>query len=285
MFRLFFSSLFLLSALLAAGAFGAEESESGEASDASWARTAELHYAVSWLEVPFAEASARLSWREGEFSARGEGWSAGPLAALFAFRGFAETRGEWDADGPLPREHRNGGEFWGKKRTVRVWWDEGWRDGAAPEWEASPPPDLAKVSAIPQGEMRGALDPFTAALAAGAKVGSAGVCDSAKKIWDGRRLARWTLSHAGEEELTADAPGAWGGRATVCELRIEKMGGFRRNPRHAPKAPTRVWVAEVLPGLWAPARAEVYSRWGKVIARLDVRKTRGDAPPAEVAGH
>ena len=283
--RVFCLPLFFLLTLLASGALGADESESeSEVESAAWTRTAELHYAVSWLEIPFAEASARLRWREGEFSARGESWSAGPFAALFAFRGFAETRGEWDANGPVPREHRNGGEWRGKKRTVRVWWEQ---DGVAPEWEAHPPPDLEKVSAVAREEMRGALDPFTAALAAGAQVGLMGVCGSAEKIWDGRRLARWTLSHAGEEELTADAPGAWGGRAAVCELRIEKMGGFWRNARHSPQAPTRVWVAEVLPGLWAPARAEVYSRWGKVVARLDVRKTRGDAPPsaAEVAGH
>ena len=244
---------------------------------------AELHYAVSWLEIPVAEASARLRRGDGKFSARGESWAVGPLAAILSFRGFAETRGEWGARGPIPREHRNGGEFWGKKRTVRVWWAAG---GSSPQWEALPRPDLKKVSPVPAEELSGALDPFTAVLSAGARIGRAGACEGAEKVWDGRRLADWTLAPAelsAAEEESPDAPGAWSGGAMVCELRLRKIGGFRRDSRHSSRTPPRVWVAEVLPGLWAPVRAEVYGRWGKVIARLDVRKTREVPPTPEVA--
>lgn len=290
--RAFFFTVVLAPALLAAGLAVAEaeqfEFDHAAATERTGERTAALHYAAAWLEIPFAEAAVALAWRGEEFTARGEGWAAGPLSGLFPFRGYAATRGAWAPTGPAPREHRNGGEFWGKERSVRVWWDgrtdaDGEADGM-PEWEAAPAADLEKVTPVPTGALAGARDPFSAALLAGLRIGRTGECAGTEVVWDGRRLAQWELSHIETTELAADAPGAWEGPALVCELRLRKLGGFRRNSRHAPLSPPRVWVAEVLPGLWAPARAEIYSRWGKVVARLDVRKTTGSAPAGSAAG-
>ena len=227
----------------------------------------ELHYAVSWLEIPFARARARLQRENGEFSIRGESWAAGPMAIFFDYRGFAETHGEWGNSAPVPATHRNGGEFRGKSRSVQIRWEN---NGASPRSEADPPPDPDKVSPVPQNELAGAVDPFSAALAAGMRIGRDGVCGGSEKVWDGRRLADWTLVHLGAESVAPDNPNAWGGTAAVCELRMQKIGGFRRDSKHNAKAPPRVWIAEVRPGLWAPVRAEVYSRWGKVVARLEL---------------
>ena len=307
--------LLFLPAPPSAGAESAAEVESVKIESAA----AELHYAVSWLEIPFAEAEARLSRADGMFSVRGEARSAGPLAIFFNYRGFAETEGEWKSAGPVPRLHRNGGEFRGRTRAARVRWKDG---GASSESEADPPPNPEKVSPVPAGALAGAVDPFSAALAAGARVGRDGVCDGTAKVWDGRRLASWTLAHLGAKNFPPDdsdgsgngsngrdGSNGSGGRddsdgsggrdgsdgsggrdgldgwegATVCELHLRKLGGFWRDARHSPRLPPRVWVAEVRPGLWAPVRAEVYSRWGKVIARLESPRPPDAPPGTEVA--
>ena len=233
---------------------------------AETAAAAELHYSVSWLEIPLARARAKLSREDGAFSVRGEGWTAGALAALVDYRGFAETTGEWNGAGFSPRSHRNGGAFRGRVREANVSWD-----GGDVESEAAPPPDLERVSPVPALALSGAVDPFSAALSAGARIGREGACGGTEKVWDGRRLADWSLTPLEEEagDLSLEVSGAWRGAAMVCELHMRKIGGFRLDPRHSPRRPTRVWVAEVRPGLWAPVRAEVHSRWGKVVARLE----------------
>ena len=264
-------------------------------------REAELHYGVFWLGVPMAEAVAKVrgewggtsesggretreGWqgRAGEVVVRGETRTAGPLAVFYDWQGFAETRGAWTTDGFVPASHRNGGKFRGKNRSARVRWSGA---GSVPEFESDPPPDLAKVSPVLPETLPGARDPFSAALSAGRRIAESGRCGGVEKIWDGRRRADWSLSHAGFEILPADDSGAWSGEAAVCELRVKKIGGFRRDSKYSPKVPPRVWIAEALPGLWVPVRAEVKSRWGTVVAFLDVRKT-GASPPSttEVAG-
>ena len=238
-----------------------------EAESAAAEATMELRYSVSWLEIPFARARARLSRQGGEFSVRGESWTAGPLAAFVDYRGFAETTGEWRGGAALlPRTHLNGGEFRGRVREASVLWESG-----ELESQTEPPPDLERVSPVPMSALFGAVDPFTAALAASVRVGREGVCNGTEKVWDGRRLADWTLAPLGDGESFLEISGAWEGDAAVCELHMRKIGGFRLDARHSPRLPPRVWVAEVHPGLWAPVRAEVHSRWGKVVARLESR--------------
>ena len=238
----------------------------GARADAETDETAELHYSVSWLEIPFARARAKLSRKDGAFSVRGESWTAGVLSALVDYRGFAETTGEWNGAGVAPRSHRNGGAFRGRAREANVLWE-----GGGLESEVEPAPDLERVSAVPAGALAGAVDPFSAALSAGARIGRERVCGGTEKVWDGRRLADWSLTAAGEdaEDSGLEVSGEWQGTAMVCELHMRKIGGFRLDARHSPRRPTRVWVAEVRPGLWAPVRAEVHSRWGKVVARLE----------------
>ena len=159
---------------------------------AETAAAAELHYSVSWLKIPLARARAKLSREDGAFSVRGESWTAGALAALVDYRGFAETTGEWNGAGFSPRSHRNGGAFRGRVREANVLWE-----GGDVESEAAPPPDLERVSPVPESALPGAVDPFSAALSAGARIGREGACGGTEKVWDGRRLGGLEFDSAG----------------------------------------------------------------------------------------
>ena len=188
-----------------------------------------------------------------------------------------------------PLIHRHEGTWKEKIRWARVDWDR----KAEPRSEARPPPDLEKVTPVPEESTVGTSDPFTVLLSVLDQLAATGRCEAEAKVWDGRRRYDLSVTHLGQENLIADRPWAYEGTATKCALNYERIGGFWRETSSwrdlEANTPLRrvVWAAEIAPDRWALVRAEMETPYGTVVGRLvpegGLKRDGESPPPAEAA--
>ncbi|MDX1576757.1 MAG: DUF3108 domain-containing protein [Kiloniellales bacterium] len=253
---------------------------------AARAETVSLDYLVGWGHLTIAEAEVSFSQTESSYRLIGDGRTRGILDLFVSWTGRAETEGVLRTDGRRPLVHRNRGTWNENTRTTRV----DWTGEAAPRTEAEPPPDLEKVTPVPEAATVGTSDPLTVVLSVLDRLAETGRCEAEAKIWDGRRRYDISVTHLGEERLVADRPWAYDGVATRCTLQFERIGGFwREQPRWrdpdeegAPPSRT-LWVAEIAPGRWTLVRAEVETSYGTVVGRLLAKGAlESNAGPAHI---
>ena len=227
-------------------------------------------YQLAWGHLKLADAE--VSYRESgsHYHLVSSGRTSGFLELFFSWQGRAETKGLLQEDGRRPLVHRHEGTWEEKSRWTQV----DWNGTAVPKTEAEPPPDLEVVTPVPDASVAGTSDPFTVLLSVLDSLAATGRCDAEAKIWDGRRRYDLSVTHLGEETLTADRPWAYEGDAVACALDFERIGGFWREAASWREpdetAPQRrvVWAAEAAPGRWVLVRAEMETRYGSVVARL-----------------
>jgi len=181
-----------------------------------------LGYLVSWGHLTVAEAEVSYSQSESRYHLIGDGRTRGILDFFVSWTGRAETEGLLREDGRRPLVHRHQGTWNENARRTRVDWDS----AAAPRTEAEPPPDPEQVTPVPAASTRGTSDPFTVVLSVLDRLAASGRCEAEARIWDGRRRYDISVTHLGEETLTADRPWAYRGVATRCALDFERIGGF-----------------------------------------------------------
>ena len=227
-------------------------------------------YQLAWGNLTLADAEVSYRQSGSHYHLVSSGRTSGFLELFFSWHGRAETKGLLRADGRRPLLHRHEGVWEDKTRWTQV----DWNGAAVPKTEAEPPPDLEVVTPVPDESVAGTSDPFTVLLSVLDRLAATGRCDAEAKIWDGRRRYDLSVTHLGEETLTADRPWAYEGDAVACALDFERIGGFWREAASWREpdetAPQRrvVWAAEAAPGRWVLVRAEMETRYGSVVARL-----------------
>jgi len=235
-----------------------------------WAETFSLGYQVAWGHLTLAEGEMSYSEAEARYRVRSSGHTEGLLALFFPWHGRAETAGLLEEAGRRPLVHQHQGT----RKEMTRWTRVDWAAGDTPRTETKPPPDLTKVTSLPDATTLDTSDPFTVLLTVLDRLASGGRCEAEARVWDGRRRYDLSVTHLGEETLAADRPWAYGGPAIACALEVEQIGGFwRKKPGwreggEALRLGRVVWAAELRPGRWVLVRAELETAYGTVVGRL-----------------
>lgn len=220
---------------------------------------------LSGIRVGSIDVTAALAPQT--YSITAETRSRGPIDPLIHFRSRATTRGHCSPVGPAAETHNADNMWRGEERWVRAAFLP---DGTV---DAKTQPDAKgdKREPVPRPEQTGATDPITAglvvALSAGGmpESGGAVACNSAQKVFDGRRLYELTLSR--DEAWPGDTRKKDGPDA-VCKLSYLRLGGRSADPWWPAKDEPRdakVEYRQLTPGL-PPLPTRVVSSAG--LARL-----------------
>ena len=141
--------------------------------------------------------------------------------------------------------------------------------------ERSPELDLDKVFPLKKPLSGEVIDPYTATLRVLDISQKTGDCTSDYQIFDGRRHAHLKVTMMGSTTLVADRNSAYSGKAIICEIRLDPLGGHLRDAkwRSESTGPGRikVFLGQVENNVMLPVRIEVKSWFGTITARLNTR--------------
>ena len=245
------------------------------------AETRGFDFQIAWGHVTLAETTVRLSVLGERYSLFGTGRTEGLFGLLFDWEGWSRTDGVAAAGRKRPVTHVNQGTWNGNLRRTRV----DWNVAGAPRTQSEPPPDETEVTPVPAASTLDTVDPFTVVLTVIDSLKEKGRCEAREKVWDGRRRYDLVIQHVGPDVLTADRPWSYAGPSVKCSMRIERIGGFRRDTSSwkakDDSGHRMIWVADLGGGNYAPVRAELETAFGTVVGRLKPAAA-GDGPQEQV---
>jgi hypothetical protein len=232
-----------------------------------------LEYRVDYGNLRLIEARVTLDFKPDRYEIVGSGIALGPLAWMSDWKGSARTVGRIDGGRLLPELHENSGNWRGEGRHAMLKYLG--LDNI--KVLADPPPDPAKVTAVPPEAIPGTVDPLSATLNMLANVARTGSCAGTARIFDGRRRYDLEVTDRGTTTLPADRPWDFRGPARECAMKSKPIGGFWRDEDPPSDEDRVIWLAPLDQGLWIPVRLEFPATIGTVIGRA-VR------PGADVGG-
>jgi hypothetical protein len=141
-----------------------------------------------------------------------------------------------------------------------------------------PPETIIRPSAtdddrddVPLPLRAGTRDLAGAVLAALSRLDQGGKCALKEPVFDGRRRYNLVLEHLGRDALKRNDYSVFSGPALRCRLEIDRVAGFRKNPRRrwSETDAATVWIGQVSPGFPpVPVRLGLDTMFGAVRAHL-----------------
>lgn len=233
-------------------------------------------YVTEWGTTDVGVSSARWRIAENQFFMSGEFTTSGLAQLIADFAGYVSITSErhqeiWQGQQLVIASN------WGSDTSLaETKWSE---DGHLATTLADPAPDLDKVYPIDVKMRAGVTDPFSVMMTMLNRLDAGKPCSGVFQIYDGRRRAELSFSDLGSKELAADRGFAFAGKTQVCGMVSRPLGGHRRNSRFTSDAPpdpnkTKAYIARLGPGLMVPVRIEVDLFFGRVVSRLNMRRSR-----------
>jgi len=225
-----------------------------------------LGYRATMAGLPVATAAVQVAADATDYRLDSRLETHGLLKLLLPWRHEAVSYGRIEADGLAPTRFWGAGTYKGEPRHMQLTY----AGGNARIDSAEPHPAEKPDRLVPPGLRRGTLDPLSALLAVGRRIGAGGRCDGRLAVFDGRQRFDLHVTDA-EADLSAaklDRPGA----TVRCNFFYEPVAGFKK--KHRPVAASRerpgtIWFQQFRPGLPAvPVRIEADTDYGRFVIEL-----------------
>jgi Protein of unknown function (DUF3108) len=196
---------------------------------------------------------------------------------LYKATGKTTSNGTLTSASPRPALYTLSFEDSKKHQQLRM----SFANGAVSDVKIVPKKPRAKDIPVTAQQLKGVLDPLTAAflsVRSGAPAGDLSVCTQTVPVFDGRQRFNIVLSPKRAEALGSGAPKGLGGRAAVCRVRYEPISGYR--PDHPgvqymqKNEEVEVWLVP-LPGTehYLPYKILVPTAWGSGTVDLKTLRT------------
>lgn len=189
-----------------------------------------LNYTVYFGGAHIAGLAVDLGLGSGAYDMKTHVRTEGLIGRIFPWwmksysRGLLKSR---DVH-PIAAGQRN--EWRGKQR----WIDLEYRRGRAIVASAEPEPDKEGRLAVPEAMRRDAIDLGAAVLRVVLAMENGARCTRRVPVFDGRRRYDLVLRHRVTDEIVRSRYSAFKGRAASCQVKMDRIGGFKRrdNSRH-----------------------------------------------------
>jgi hypothetical protein len=168
--------------------------------------------------------------------------------------------GVWEGDRAAPERYLASGEWHGRPRRLDIAYHEG-----QPEILELSPPNTDERQPVPPALQRGTEDTLSALAQLLRTVERSGSCNTAARIFDGRRLSEIDASTVGVESLRRSPGAIFAGTALRCDFVGRMLAGFLLDRPHTTPGRARhgsAWFASLQPGGPAlPVRMQFGTDW------------------------
>lgn len=170
----------------------------------------------------------------------------GMVGAMFTGGSATRVDGRFAGNTILPRELFSAGHMRGKPSVTQI----DWRDAKPIIMQLQPPVEEEREP-VPAADQAGTVDGLSAMAGLLRRVAETGRCDSAARLFDGRRLSVITAHTVGPEVLEPTSRSSYAGPALRCDFEGQQLAGFVHDADMA--VLTRVqhasaWFATLQPG-------------------------------------
>ena len=232
-------------------------------------------YVTEWGATDVGVSAARWRIAENQFFMSGEFTASGLAQFIPNLSGYVSITAERDEESWQGQQLVIASNWGSKTSLAETIWSE---NGRIATTTADPAPDLDEVYPVNAAMREGVTDPFSAMMTMLDRLDAGKPCNGVFQIYDGRRRAELRFNDLGIDDFAADRGFAFGGKMQICGMVSHPLGGHRRNSRFTSDAPpdlnkTRAFIARLKPGLMVPVRIEMDFFFGKIVTRLDIRRS------------
>lgn len=181
---------------------------------------------------------------------------------------------------PEPQRYSAVGFWRGNPRRIQIDYAAG-----QPVLRDLEPPTENEQEAVPPALQTNTVDTLSAMVQLIRHVAETGRCDTAVRIFDGRRAVQLNARTGGEEELEATQRSSFHGKALRCDFDRKLLAGFRLDDSAAERGRSRhgtAWFASVVPGApLLPVRIGLETTWFGDVTMYLIGSGPGSARDAE----
>jgi hypothetical protein len=193
-----------------------------------------------------------------------------------------QVSGTWVDDRASPQSFSGQGEWRGQPRRIEIAYRQG-----QPQVLALSPPDVGVREPVPVYLQRNTEDTLSALAQLLHHVGRTNTCNTAARVFDGRRLSEIDASSAGMQSLGRLDGAIFSGTALRCDFVGRMLAGFELNrPHPTPGRPRQgsAWFASPQPGApMLPVRMEFGTDWFGSVTMVMTGATPQESNLEEVA--
>ena len=192
----------------------------------------------------------------------------GLLNLFFEWSGQATSEGNFREWRSVPSLHQNFGKRAGNVRKTVLSYES---SGKLISSEIQPPLDLSEVFPISRGLVKETIDPLTAIVQINRQLERGMGCNAKLPVFDGRRRYDLTLVDRGETTLKQTPFSVFQGKAIVCKINVNMLGGHKRqkNKYAATSGEKLVYVGRPLKdGPILPVGLTVETAFGTLMGHL-----------------
>jgi len=219
-----------------------------------------LHYQALSLGFVIMQMDASIRITERTYDVALTYHTAGFAGFLYPGRQSEQVSGVWEGDRAAPQRYLASGEWRGRPRHADIVYR-----GRQPDILELFPPDSGEREPVPPALQRGTDDTLSALVQLLAHVDRTGSCNTAARVFDGRRLSEIDASTVGLQSLGRAAGSIFAGTALRCDFVGRMLAGFLLSrPHTTPGRPRHgaAWFASLQPGGPAlPVRMSFQTDW------------------------
>ena len=171
------------------------------------------------------QAETTIELRRKSYKVVSKSKTDGLLNVFFEWSGQATSQGNFLESRLVPSLHQNVGKRAGNVRKTVLLYES---NGEIVSSDIQPPPDLSEVFPIPRGLLSETIDPLTAIVQINRRLERGMGCNATFPVFDGRRRYDLTLADRGELTLKQTPFSVFQGKALVCEINANMLGGHKR---------------------------------------------------------
>src|SRR6185437_2574355 len=148
--------------------------------------------------------------------------TTGLFGAIIRSSMNSRVNGVWSEKEIDPLQFYSWGSLRGSPRRTLIEYS-----GGVPVIRDIQPPPSVERQPVPPSMQRNTIDTLSASALLMRRVADTGRCEGPATTFDGQRLARVTVTTAGEEMLTASHGSSFSGPALRCDFVGQQLAGFK----------------------------------------------------------
>ena len=237
-------------------------------------KTIVANYTFYFGGFTILQANTTIEFELKRYKVVSESKTDGLLNLFFEWSGHATSEGKFIEGRLVPRLHQNVGKRAGNVRKTFLSYES---SGQLISSEIHPPPDLSEVFPIPRGLVKETIDPLTAVVQINRRLERGMGCSAKLPVFDGRRRYDLTIVDRGETTLKQTPFSVFQGKALVCKININMLGGHKREKSKyaATSGEKLVYIGRPLKdGPILPVGLKIETAFGTLTGRLvSIKKT------------
>ena len=188
-------------------------------------KTIMANYTFYFGGFSILQAETTIELRRKSYKVVSKSKTDGILNVFFEWSGQATSKGNFLKWRSVPSLHQNVGKRAGNVRKTVLSYES---NGEIVSSDIQPPPDLSEVFPVPSGLLKETIDPLTAIVQINRRLEHGMGCNATFPVFDGRRRYDLTLADRGELTLKQTPFSVFKGKALVCAINTNMLGGHKR---------------------------------------------------------